>query len=186
MRRRRLPKPNRGKTRTIKERAIYVYLPSEEMAGKWKKEADAAGISTSKFVTDRVEDSLRREEGEEGYVSRVELIKKVRDSEEELKELRRENALLKKLAENLDNELKRYRAKPFAEEGFQGVRAFEKGLVELLRAGRSYDQEEILSRLNVNPTDMEMVRAVSRQLEALEEYGLVEYSGRGWRWKSGQ
>jgi len=27
-----MPKPNKGKTKTIKERAIYVYLPSIEMA----------------------------------------------------------------------------------------------------------------------------------------------------------
>jgi len=28
-----------------------------------------------------------------------------------------------------------------------------------------------------------MVKAVDKQLESLEGYGLVEYSGRGWRWK---
>ncbi len=67
-----MPKPNLGKTKTIKDRSIYVYLPSEEMARRWKDQADRNGISVSKFVTDRVEDSLRREEGEEGYASRVE------------------------------------------------------------------------------------------------------------------
>ncbi|MCP8320491.1 MAG: hypothetical protein H3Z52_06085, partial [archaeon] len=72
-----MPKPNRGKTRTIKERAVYVYLPSLEMVKGWKSEADKAGVSISKFVIDRVEDSIRREEGEEGYLSRVELIKKL-------------------------------------------------------------------------------------------------------------
>ena len=53
----------------------------------------------------------------------------------ELKELKRENGMLKKLAENLDNELKRYRAKPFADdvkESFQGVRSFDKELIEQL------------------------------------------------------
>ncbi len=112
------------------------------------------------------------------------MIERVRGYEEELKESPRENALMKKLAENLDSELKRYRAKPFTVEDFQGVRAIDKQLVEVLRSGSSYDQEQILTRLNIEPSDTEMIQAVSKQLEVLEDYGLVEYSGRGWRWKA--
>jgi len=42
-----------------------------------------------------------------------------------LKRLRSENSLLKKLAENLDNELKLYRGSTFIEETFEGSRAKE-------------------------------------------------------------
>jgi predicted RNase H-like nuclease (RuvC/YqgF family) len=178
-----MPKPNRGKTETIKDRAIYVYLPSLEMVEDWKRRAEKAGVSVSKFVIERVEDSIRREEGEEGYLSRAELVKRLRSAEEELKRLREENRLLKRLVENLDNELKRYRAQPFLQEAFEGVRRFDRDLIELLRRGRSYTQEEILAHLNIDPSDVELVKAVDRQLEALEAYGLVEYKGRGWRWK---
>jgi len=66
-------KPDRGKTETIKNRAVYVYLPSLEMAEDWRKRAERAGVSISRFVVERVEDSIRREEGEEGYLSRMEL-----------------------------------------------------------------------------------------------------------------
>lgn len=52
----------KGKTKTIKERAIYVYLPSIEMARVWKLRADTAGLSTSKFGVNRIEDSISREE----------------------------------------------------------------------------------------------------------------------------
>ncbi|MEM3881745.1 MAG: hypothetical protein QXD19_08380 [Candidatus Bathyarchaeia archaeon] len=175
-------RPNRGKTRTIKDRAIYVYLPSVEMVEDWRQRAERAGVSISWFVVERVEDSIRREEGEEGYLSRAELVKRLRSAEEELKSLREENRLLKRLVENLDNELKRYRAQPFMQEAFEGVKRFDKDLIELLRKGGSYTQEEILARLNIDPSDVELVRAVDRQLQALEAYGLVEYKGRGWRW----
>ena len=177
-------KPDKGKTRTIKDRAIYVYLPSLEMVEDWKRRAEKAGVSISKFVIERVEESIRREEGEESYLSRAELAKRLREAEEELKKLQNENRLLKKLAENLDNELKRYRAQPFLEEAFEGVRRFDKDLIELLRKGGSYTQEHILSQLNIDPSDTELVKAISKQLEALEAYGLVEYKGRGWKWKS--
>jgi hypothetical protein len=87
------------KTETIKDRAIYVYLPSLEMVQDWKGRAEKSGVSISKFVIERVEDSLRSEEGEDVYVSRAELVKKLRDSEDELKKARNENRLLRKLAE---------------------------------------------------------------------------------------
>jgi transposase len=178
-----MPKPNKGKTETIKDRAIYVYLPSLEMVEDWKRRAEKAGVSISKFVIERVEESIRREEGEEGYLSRAELIKRLRDTEEELKKVKNENRLLKKLAENLDNELRRYRAQPFLEEAFEGVRRFDRDLIELLRKGGSYTEEQILTHLNIDPSDTDLVKAVSKQLEALEGYGLLEYKGRGWKWK---
>lgn len=176
-------KPDRGKTETIKDRTIYVYLPSLEMVKDWRKRAERAGVSISRFVIERVEDSIRREEGEEGYLSRPELIKRLKRADEELKKLRDENRLLKKLVENLDRELKRYRARPFLEEGFEGIRRFDKELIDLLRRGGSYSDEELLANLGIDPSDAELVKAVSKQLEILEAYDLVEYVGRGWRWK---
>jgi transposase len=175
--------PRGRKTETIKERAVYVYLPSLEMVQDWKQRAEKSGVSISKFVIERVEESLRREEGEEGCVSRAKLIKNLRATEEELKKLRNENRLLKNLAENLDNELRRYRARPFLEEGFEGVRRFDKDLIDLLRKGGSYTQEQILAHLNIDPSDSDLLKAVNKQLEVLEGYGLVEYRGRGWKWK---
>lgn len=172
-----------GKTQTIKERTLYVYLPSQEMISDWKQRAEKSGASLSKFIIERVEDSIRREEGEEGYLGKAELIKKLRDQEDELKKLRNENRLVKKLAENLDNELRRYRSQPFIEEGFEGVRRFDKDLLDLLRNGRAYTQEEVLAHLNIAPSDSDLVKAISKQLETLEDYGLLEYKGRGWRWK---
>jgi len=179
-----MPKPNRGKTETIKDRAIYVYLPSLEMAEDWKTRAEKAGVSISKCVIERVGDSIRREEGEESYLNRLELIKRLRNNEEELKRLREDNRMLRLLAEKLDNELKRYRAQPFLAEGFEGVRRFDRDLIQLLKGGRTYSDDDLLSAINADPSDPEQVKAVSRQLEALEAYGLVEYVGRGWRWKS--
>ena len=132
---------------------------------------------------ERVEDAIRREEGEEGYLSRLELIKRLRKAEDELKQLRNENSLLRRLVENLDKELKRYRAKPFLDEDYVGVRQFDKDLIELLRGGGTLSDEEILSSLNIDPADTNLVKAVSKQLEALEAYGLVEFTGKGWRWK---
>ena len=107
----------------------------------------------------------------------------MKGAEGELKQLRSENRLLHKLVENLDKELKRYRAKPFLDDAYVGVRQFDKNLIELLRGGGILSDEEILSSLNIDPADTDFVKAASKQIEALEAYGLVEFTGKGWRRK---
>jgi len=153
------------------------------MAEDWKRRAEKAGTSISKFVVEMVENSIHGEQGEEGCLSRLQLIQRLNNAEEELKRLRQDNRLLKRLVENLDNELRRYRAKSFTEETFTGVRTFDGELISVLRRGGTFSDDEILAELNIDRTDVELVKAVSNQLGALEEYGLVEFTGKGWKWK---
>ncbi|MBU4189872.1 MAG: hypothetical protein KJ886_02590 [Candidatus Thermoplasmatota archaeon] len=173
---------NRRKTETIKERAIYVYLPSHNMVKDWKGRADNGGLSISKFVIEHVENSLRQEENHT-YVPRSKLLEKVKGIEEENKKLMDENRMLKTLVEKFDNELKRYRAAPFLDEKFEGFRRYEKMLVELLREKKFVRSNDVLRLLNIDPSDAEITKALWRQLENLETYGLVESELNGWRWK---
>lgn len=178
-----MPTTSRGKTQTIKRRAVYVYLPSIDMIEDWKRRAQDAGQSVSKFVVERVEDSLSREEGRDEYRSRIDLITKLRDCTAQVKQLSSDNRMLRKLVENQDTELKRYRAQPFLDEAFTGVRRFEQDLIAFLRRGGSQNGDAILAHLNIDPTDYQLIKAINKQLELLASYGLVEYSGRGWAWK---
>jgi hypothetical protein len=177
-----MPKPNRGKTQTVKQRAIYVYLPSIEMVNDWKHRVQRAGTSISKFVIEHVEDSLRREDGEEGYVSRLELIKQLEQATTELKTLRRDNRLLTKLVDTQEQELKRLRAQPFLTPDFTGVRRMDQELIDLLKKGGFHTGDDILAQLNINPTETELIKAINTQIEVLENYGLVTYTSRGWQW----
>jgi len=168
------------KTKTIKERAIYVYLPSHEIVDEWKKLAKEAGTSISKFVQEHVENSLQQEKGK-GYVSRANLIRKVKEMQDENSKLREENRILKSAYERLNEELKQYRAKPFLEE-YEGIRAYEKELIKVLRERKEVGNEELLEALGISPQQTEFIKAVSKQLHNLEAYGLVESTFRGWRW----
>ena len=173
-------KIKKSKTETIKERAIYVYLPSEETAKRWKQLAQKAGCSISKFVIEHVENSLR-EEGE-GHPRRVELIKQIESLKQELLEVRRENEILRKAYEKLDLELKRYRAIPFLEEGFVGIRKYDQKLIQVLKRGEVLSGDAILEKLGIEPSQRDLVKAVNRQLENLEAYGLIRATSKGWRW----
>jgi hypothetical protein len=152
------------------------------MVRDWKDRSKKAGTSISKFVIERVEDSNRHEDGEGTYSSRLELIEIISKNQKELKQLRDENRRLGILVDTLDAELKRYRAQPFLDEGFQGVRSYDKELIELLKRGETLSDDAILNQLNISPIETDLVKAVSNQLQALETMGLVRFSGRGWKW----
>jgi hypothetical protein len=92
---------NRGKTETIKQRSIYVYLPSNDIVNEWKNLAKKSGASVSKFVQEHVMNSLRQEKME-GYEPRIELIKKLQITKEENDKLREENRILISAYERLD------------------------------------------------------------------------------------
>jgi hypothetical protein len=173
-----------GKTDSIKQRSIYVYLPSLEMVREWKAKANKASISISQFVIEHVGNSLRQEEGEEDYKPRAELIQQLHDKDTQIEKLTRESEILKLALERVENELRRYRAEPFLQEDFRGVRGYDRRLIELLRKGEAVDSDHLLRLLRIDPRDTQLVKAISTQLENLEAYGLVDKTRRGWRWKS--
>jgi ribosomal protein L16 Arg81 hydroxylase len=173
-----------GKTDSIKQRSIYVYLPSVELVKDWKAKAKKSSASISRFVIEHVTNSLRQEEGEEAYKSRAELLQQIREKDEQIEKLTRENEIVKLALERVENELERYRAAPFLEEDFKGIRRYDRRLIELLKKGEAVDSDHLLHILKINPRDTPLVKAISNQLGNLEAYGLIEKTRRGWKWVS--
>jgi predicted DNA-binding protein len=112
----------------LRERSIYVYLPSVEMAEGWRNLAKQSGRTVSKFVSEHVENSLKQEEDDSSFRPRVELIRQLKEKDEEIVGLTEESRLMKQLANCLDKELKRYRMQPFVEKEYQGVRSYDRHL----------------------------------------------------------
>lgn len=173
-----------GKTDSIKQRSIYVYLPSVELVKDWKAKAKKSSESISRFVIEHVTNSLRQEEGEEAYKSRAELLQQIREKDEQIQKLTRENEITKLALERVENELQRYRAEPFLEESFTGIRRYDRRLIELLKKGDTVDSDHLLRLMKISPRDTPLVKAISNQLGNLEAYGLVEKTRRGWKWVS--
>jgi hypothetical protein len=171
-----------GKTESIRQRSIYVYAPNLETVKDWKSRAKNGHVSISQFVLEHVGNSLRQEDGEESYKPRADLIEELRKRDDEIQKLSRENDIIKLALERVENELKRYRAAPFLDEDFQGVRKYDRKLIELLKKGEAIDSDHLLRLLRISPKETDLVKAISRQLENLEAYGLVLKTRRGWRW----
>ena len=84
--------------------------------------------------------------------------------------------------ERYESELKRYRAQPFQEEDYRGMRRYSKELVEILKARGQVDSYRLLEELGIDPRESDLVKAVTSQLEELEAYGMVKTDGRTWKW----
>lgn len=122
------------------------------------------------------------QEEKQGYPERAQMIKQLKEKDEEIAKLREDNRLLKTLSQKLDIDLRRYRAEPILDEDFQGVRTYDKELIDLLKKKGMIDSDHLLQELGVNPKDTILVKAINMQLENLQKYGLVEATSRGWRW----
>lgn len=172
----------------IHKRTIWVYAPTIEQRQYWEKIAEQSDMSLSKWILKTVEDSLIEEEG---------TVKTRGDVEKENKDLRKEISEIQEklrretiIRNNLEREIRKYRAEPFLSPSSDGVKQYDKELINLLKDAKSregkrryVDNDEILSRLGVEFTETEAVKAISNQLSRLEGYRLVESSTKGWRWK---
>jgi hypothetical protein len=161
---------------------VYVYVPTPEMLQSWKSKAKKGRIPLSKFVVEHVNNSLRVEEGEEGFKPRVKLIQELHKKDEEIRDLTRKNEITQLALERVENELRRYRAEPFLDDSFQGTHKYDRKLIELLRKGEPVDSDRLLHLLRISPKETDLVKAISRQLENLQNYGLVQKTHHGWRW----
>jgi predicted RNase H-like nuclease (RuvC/YqgF family) len=177
-----------GKTETIKERAVWIYLPSIEQKESWQKLAKQSGASLSKWVIETVEEAVRPAEECE-WKPRKNLEEELEGLKNEVASLRSKLRQQKIIREKLEQELRRYRAEPFLTPEFDGIRRYDKELIELLRSSKSLNgkpkaltDNEILQYLGIDPTEEEAVKAISAQLSNLEAYGIMKSTPNGWRW----
>lgn len=160
-------------------RYVYLYLPSAEDKTRWAKMAEDAGAPLSKFIIEIVENSLSEETD---FKPRGELVKEIGKLRGENKELRDDLKQKKIVLEKYESELKRYRSEAFVEDRFEGVRKYSRELITALKRGSVLDSYKLLEELGIDPSDSELVKALSKQLEELEMFGLVTSTQRGWRW----
>lgn len=176
------------KTKTTRKRSITIYPSAQEIKEKWFEIAKKEGLSVSNFVIEVVEEYIQQKEG---FSSKNELSKNLKSLTEQNERLREENIELSKkvdilnlLADRYENQLTEYKNKTFIENGkFEGVREYQQNLIELFKQKSSIGEDEVVDLLHINPHDVETLKAISKQIELLQDFGVVEKIRGGWRWK---
>lgn len=169
-----------GKTDTIRERRVDVYLDTLERKEQWTSIAEEEGDSLSKFVQKAVEYAIAQ--GGPDYAELGEQSQRIQELEQLVTDLRKELKQKDIVIDKLEDDLREYRMQPFTEEEFEGVRQYDQKLIAILQDGNEITGEELYDRLGVDPTNSEQMRAIDTQLQQLEAYGLVASTARGWRW----
>ena len=162
-----------------KSRYVWLYLPSKADKERWQALADKAKTPLSTYCRSIIEERLAEEEE---FKPRRELAKETETMRAEIKALRDDLRQKEIVLERYETELKRYRAQPFQEADYKGMRRYSKELVEILKARGHADSYKILEALGIDPRESELVKAVSMQLEELQAYGMVKTDGRSWQW----
>ena len=133
----------------------------------------------SKFIIEIVENALAEESD---LKPRGEIVKELSRLKEENKRMADDLRLKNIVLVNYEKELKRYRSGPFLIDEFQGSRKYSKELIALLKQHETIDNYRILEKLGIEPKDSDLVRGISSELEALENYNLITSTPRGWKW----
>jgi bacterioferritin (cytochrome b1) len=135
--------------------------------------AKAAGSPLSRFLLAKIEQAI--EGGPAGL-------------QEEAERLRERILSLEGELRLKDLELQQFKAKQERDgmmaflEDEPGEREFSLPLLELLKNKGPINSNQILLLLNIDPQDVDASKAIAAQLEALEAYGFIRRSQKGWTW----
>ncbi len=155
-------------------------MPSHEDKLRWTELAKKANLNLSKYVISVFENAIANDTEAK---PRGQLVKELGSLRNDIKNLREDLKQKGIVIEKYEAELKHYRNEAFLKPDFQGIREYNHELLAILKRDVTVDSYKLLEELGINPSNSKLVKAVSRQLEDLEAYGLVTSMPHGWRWQ---
>jgi hypothetical protein len=160
-----------------RDRTIQVIFSSSEECRSWLGDAQKAGMPFTKYILEMA----RR--GRAGEASRP------ADQSGELTRLREENARLatsegelRKLYEKAEGELFKLRHASYAMPPNGLQEPAEKLIIVLQASPRSLSNQELLKALGIDARDIEAMKILLGQLQALRDFGLLQETPMGWKW----
>jgi hypothetical protein len=179
-------RPNLGKTLTTRDRAVTVYLPTEEMVQEWKAEAGMRRIPLSRFVQEVVDDAIRRNLS--GYIPREILEAELQQAKTDKMRLEEKVQSLETAIKQRDQTVSEYRAE---REKVVNLKAFGVTLTEVAdmisNVSEFYSNNESLpmdnayDELGIRKGDASKRQALKATMALLIQNGQVEEGMAEWR-----
>jgi len=177
-------RPNQGKTETIRQRKVDVYLPTTELLQQWKAAADASGMPLSKYVLEVVEQ--HRQGVQKLSMSPFMLEEKANRLEKEVTDLRLRLETIQSAFRNQEVELTHLSGDYMkAREGcidIPMVRKMVQALCNAPKEGLHY--EDMWKVMKVDHNDADQMERWSRAINFLLDVGLAAKSDEGMFWWS--
>ena len=119
---------------------------------------------------------------EDSIESRTDLIKENKELKSQVREMSKNIHRFGILVDRQEKELREFRAQPFLDDDFQGVREFSKETIDLLKKRGRVRHEDLHNLLDID-VGSDAAISLQTQLDVLEAYGLIEISNHFVRWK---
>ena len=176
-------RPNRGRTETLKQRAVYLYVPTEKMLAKWKTEADHYGMSLSGFLVEVIDDAMRRNPA--GLTPREKVEKELSQAISDLQAVRMQRDSFRSRLEDSEATVARYRES--LEDVFSYVpdEKMQKKVVSLFLKRGGWQIDDFTREAGADAGKSEELSKIQRTIEHLKRIGLVEGDFGEWRWLGG-
>ncbi len=169
------------KSETIKERTVSVYLPDLYMLNEWRKVASEHEMSLSRFIIERIEESLR-EQGDGERYTRRDLVERNQQLERENGALLKELEMKTKVSDALERENKNLRSQPWLNPDKNERLDFNREIIAMFRSKKRVYFDDFFPALGIKPTDFNLIKAATNQLTILTGYGLITQDLKGWKW----
>lgn len=165
-------RPDQGKTGTIKQRSVYIYVPTEKMVEEWKQAAKRYRMSLSSFLVEVVDDVLNK--NPEGISPKAEMEARLARMTTELASLRQENDALRSWLGNVDEEMAAYRtalsttAQPSKDEDML------RRLFGLFYKRLFWKLQDVPQAIGISTDDQAGMKRLQETLDWLRDLGLIE------------
>jgi hypothetical protein len=177
-------RPNQGKTETIRQRKVDVYLPTIELMQEWRKAAEASGMPLSKYILEVVEQ--HRMGAARVTMPPAMLEEKANKLEKELAALQMRFDTLNLAFHNQEVELSRLSSAYQSAKGGSVDVVMVKSLVQTLRGGprNGIHILDLMESMRFDKNDSDQIKRWSDGLNFLLDVGLVLRDDKGnLRWK---
>lgn len=137
------------------------------------------GQPLSKYILEMARRGRDRDSSRTGS---PEAAKELTDLREENRRLRAEQTELRKLYDRAEADIFKLRHGSYSDENFQGDRQPAEKLIAILQSHKTLSKQDLLQEMGIDISDIEAMKILLGQLQALQTFGLVDESARGWRW----
>jgi hypothetical protein len=179
-------RPNQGKTETIRERCVTVYLPTKELVQEWRGTAKKAGMPVSRYVYEVVERHRRGDSGE--VTPSWKLEEQLKTLQAELGTLQEKYNNLKGAFEKQEKELRQV-SDALAKASQSSVDPdIARGMIGIFlkEPDKNHFKMSMVEKLGIRDDDTERLVKFRDTGAFLESIGLIEGTGfMEWRWKIG-
>lgn len=162
-----------------RSRYIWLYCKSKAQKEEWQALAEKADSPLSAWCAAIIEERVAEDEG---GLPRQKVMMELKTLKDENAALREELRQKETVLSRYEAELRRYRSEPFLQDDFKGIRPYSEELVKILKRRGHIDGYALLELLGIKPNEPEAIKAVSKQLEELERFGLARTDGASWQW----